>query len=543
MALKYLYVPSGVQAEKAYGVLPNSENADFSSFSRGSAGSRVDKNGFINTGLGLGSEEVVNGSFSSDSNWTKGTGWSIANGVATYDGTGGSSAIFQTLPISINTMYEIKITVVSNEGTGTNTVEIGNYRVNNTHLDAGTYTFYGASTSGLFIIIYGRSGEELVIDNVSVREVTEVNTDVPRIDYTGGGCPSLLLEPTSTNYMIYSEDFSQSFYSKFNASISDYSEVSPQGTYNAKTITDSGAGGTGGCHINRYNLGGLLPSDGDYAYSIFAKKGTRKICRIEVGNLDGIPSAIVNFNLDTGEIVSTSGTAFNSKLIEPYKDGWYKLSTTLTISNKQHNQFIRFRLMADDGNGNLNLDGTNTMHFFGAQVEKQSYATSYIPNYGTAAGVTRSADDAGGTGDLSNVINSSEGVLYAEIAALADDYSIRSISLSDGSTSNFIMIEYSNTSNRLVFKTSTATFMQTFAYDITDNLKLAFKYKEDDFAMWVNGTEVLTDLIGSTFSSGTLNTLNFGDGGGGSDFYGKVKEIRIYDEALSDTELQELTTL
>ena len=64
MALKYLYVPSGVQAEKAYGVLPNSANADFSSFSRNSAGSRVDKNGFINTGLGLGSEEVVNGGFS-----------------------------------------------------------------------------------------------------------------------------------------------------------------------------------------------------------------------------------------------------------------------------------------------------------------------------------------------------------------------------------------------------------------------------------------------------------------------------------------------
>ena len=329
MALKYLYAPSGAKAGTAYGVIPNSASADFSSFVSDTDGTRVDKNGFI----------------------------------------------------------------------------------------------------------------------------TDVEANVPRIDYTGGGCPSLLLEPTSTNYLQYSEDFSQSFYSKFNASISDYSEVSPQGTYNAKTITDSGAGGTGGCHINRYSLGGLLPSDGDYAYSIFAKKGTRKICRIEVGNLDGIPGAVVNFNLDTGEIFSTSGTAFNSKLIEPYKNGWYKLSVTLTISNKQNNQFIRFRLLTDDGNGNLNLDGTNTMHFFGAQVEKQSYATSYIPNYGIYAGVTRSADDGNSTGDISSEFDSREGTFFFE-GSFLDFSSANRVSLNSSVTTfqDRISISTDNTRFLIIYE-------------------------------------------------------------------------------------------
>lgn len=129
-----------------------------------------------NTGLGLGSEEIVNGTFDTDSNWVKGTGWSIANGVATYDGTGGVSAIKQNLSISLNTTYEVKVTVVSNKGTGNNPIYIGSDIVNTSHLDVGTYTFYGTSASGTSMYIFGRSGEEFSIDNVSVREVTEVNT-------------------------------------------------------------------------------------------------------------------------------------------------------------------------------------------------------------------------------------------------------------------------------------------------------------------------------------------------------------------------------
>ena len=45
------------------------------------------------------------------------------------------------------------------------------------------------------------------VDDISVKEVTRDN--VPRIDYTGGGCPHILAEPQRTNLLTYSEDFSQ----------------------------------------------------------------------------------------------------------------------------------------------------------------------------------------------------------------------------------------------------------------------------------------------------------------------------------------------
>jgi len=139
------------------------------------------------------------------------------------------------------------------------------------------------------------------------------------------------------------------------------------------------------------------------------------------------------------------------------------------------------------------------------------------------------------------LIGQTEGVLYAEISALADDSTIRAISLSDGTNSNFISIQYSNTSNRLIFSTSDATFMQTFSYDITDNLKLAFKYKENDFAMWVNGVEVAVDNLGGLPAG--LSKLSFNRGDSGSPFYGKVKDLRVYKTILTDSELTTLTTI
>ena len=39
-----------------------------------------------------------------------------------------------------------------------------------------------------------------------------------------------------------------------------------------------------------------------------------------------------------------------------------------------------------------------------------------------------------------------------------------------------------------------------------------------------------------------LNTLNFNDGAGGADYFGKTKEIGYYDEVLTDLELETLTS-
>ena len=63
--------------------------------------------------------------------------------------------------------------------------------------------------------------------------IEEVAVNVPRLDYSDGGCPSLLLEPSRTNLIQYSEDFSQSYWNKINTGYSTNSLISPNGTLTA----------------------------------------------------------------------------------------------------------------------------------------------------------------------------------------------------------------------------------------------------------------------------------------------------------------------
>ena len=49
--------------------------------------------------------------------------------------------------------------------------------------------------------------------------IEEVASNVPRLDYSDGTCPSLLLEPTATNLIVYSELFSDASWTKAGSSV------------------------------------------------------------------------------------------------------------------------------------------------------------------------------------------------------------------------------------------------------------------------------------------------------------------------------------
>ena len=44
-----------------------------------------------------------------------------------------------------------------------------------------------------------------------------------------------------------------------------------------------------------------------------------------------------------------------------------------------------------------------------------------------------------------------------------------------------------------------------------------------------------------TFLANSLNTLQLADGNGSANFYGKVKQLQVYDTALTDEQLLQLT--
>ena len=134
--------------------------------------------------------------------------------------------------------------------------------------------------------------------------------------------------------------------------------------------------------------------------------------------------------------------------------------------------------------------------------------------------------------------------MYAEISALGNDVS-RLISISDGSTSNQVSFEYSVITNliriRLISEGVEQSFYQSTSYDYLQYHKIAISYKLNNFKIYIDGTEVYTDT--SSIMPIGLNELSFANGTNGSPFFGNTKGLKIYPKALSDVELQDLTTI
>ena len=175
-------------------------------------------------------------------------------------------------------------------------------------------------------------------------------------------------------------------------------------------------------------------------------------------------------------------------------------------------------------------------------MELGGYPTSYIPTYGTSA--TRLVDACSKTG-ISSLINSPEGVLFVEVAALSNDGTTRQLDLSYGSfNTNYVRLEFASTSNLIygvVKNTSQQAALSYTLLDSTNLNKIAIKYKANDFALWVNGAEVDTDTSGT--APVNLDSLSFASGTNTNSFYSEIKQLLIFPTALTDAQLAELTTL
>jgi len=334
--------------------------------------------------------------------------------------------------------------------------------------------------------------------------VNETGNDTPRIDFTDNTDGHLLLEPQSTNLITYSENYES-------------------GTWGNSSI-------------------GTTPTlDGGYT----APDGTNTAYKISNANQDSFwftgVGTIANYSRTIwARTVSGTGTAqltsHNSNTNNTFNltETWQRFEVNSTTSSIGEQSFyaVDFR-----GSGTL-----TELLVWGAQVEELPYATSYIPTNGST--VTRDADTCTGAGSSAD-FNSEEGVLYAEISSFKNGgIGDRTISISDGSTQNAIQLFLHNTANRINFRLRSGGSLDVnisdFTFEQNQINKIACKYKSGDYALWINGEERVTST-NSSLPSG-LSVLAFDDGSL-YDFYGKVKAIKVYKEALSDTDLENLTSL
>ena len=365
--------------------------------------------------------------------------------------------------------------------------------------------------------------------------IETVNSNIARIDYSSDAKGALLLEPQSTNLITYSEDFIDSSWVKENVTVQSNTETSPDGFLNASyVIPNIGSGLT-----PRINYGFSSQSGVTYQSSIFVKKFNIDWIRVLSTGATG-NTIQAYYDISNGVI----GTSDNSELatIEDYGNGWYRLGLKIVSTNTSSGATFRVQFAGGDGNPIITTDGTEKFICWGAQVEENSYATSYIPTL-TGTTQTRVAETCGGAGDSSS-INSEEGVLYVEIKGLADLVSSR-LSINDGTNLNTIQLAQSTTiSNNYTFSNASGTFNKNFTVsDITDYHKIAIKYELNNYSVWVDGVEVATDTLASVFPIGTLDNISFDRGDGSFKTNSKIRTLAVYNTALTDSELAILTTI
>jgi len=319
----------------------------------------------------------------------------------------------------------------------------------------------------------------------------------PMIDGKVVGCPHHILEPARTNLVTYSEDF-ENYFNISEITLNPNYAISPDGTLNANKVTFPFA--------SRSMYKNTLSLSGTHSISFWYKGEGSNIGK--------------TFNVR----LALGATEQNIKVT--LESGWKRFEA-------QNNGLQVIEIT----NRNNTTIGTGSLLLYGFQIEQGSFSTSYIPTNGEANGVTRSAETANSSGDAAT-FNDSEGVLMAEIAALDNDTTTKAITISQASNNLLGFYYYQSRIDAYVRVNGVNQFSTTYYLEPTTNNKISLKYKLNNFSLWINGFEIATDTSGSTPSG--LNQLRFDDFYG--NFYGKTKQIQYHNSALTDSELEQLTS-
>jgi hypothetical protein len=328
--------------------------------------------------------------------------------------------------------------------------------------------------------------------------IESVASNVPRLDYTNGSCPSILVEPQRTNLALYSQQFTNASWFLKSGTFTDNYGVSPDGTTNATRFVSTDS--------DPYIYQSILGDGGTYTVSCYVK---------------GVGSSIGK----NGSIrVSANSQSF------VITNQWQRVTLSCTITG-----ILIMGLEIPDG-----ASVGDEVLIWGYQCEKGSYATSYIPT--TSASVTRNADVISKTG-ISSLIGQTEGTVFFDIrldtiSAQTNDPVL--LYMKDGGTGERYVELFDNGNLSYIEFNGDVIANITKSGLTVGRHKCAIAYANNDMTFYVDGVQIGTDTSGTPAGYSTFGLQYYN-----TEFYGqqKVNTIALWKTRLTNTQLAQLTTI
>ena len=368
--------------------------------------------------------------------------------------------------------------------------------------------------------------------------ITSAAIDVPRFERMADGGVGVLMEGASTNLLTYSEQFDNAAWNKTNApTTTANSTVAPDGNTTADTLEDADA--TKYCLYDQSatSFNSALP----YTISIYILKDA-------IGRATRFPNLKLRFtgsttesnNLDfdtsTGESRFTAASTNASASVESVGD-WWRVSITATSTDAANTACLvqLYPAIGASSAWNPSTTAPGSIVVWGAQLEAQSFATSYIPT--TTVAVTRAADIL--TLDVNNLAG------YQDSMTIIVDYDSLGVDLSAGASyvlhaaglTNIIMRSQSGASLKALgsFGAAGGGMLGNLATAGVVR-RMAIKRNATDATYAEDGVAVASVVIGAP--TGTVTNLYVGSTTAGvASLFGHIRNLRIYDRTLTDAEI------
>ena len=374
---------------------------------------------------------------------------------------------------------------------------------------------YKAADDKLYSVVPSNGDGDFTIDSspLSTRVnkdglIESVATDQARLnyDFTNPQDPHLLLEPSRTNECLYSKTLSS--WSELSGgslqTITDNDAVAPDGSLTASTITFTGTG----ISLLRQFTNKAYTSN-KHSSSFYAKK------------ISGNGSVFFGITDTETEFTPT--------------DEWVRYEVNdVTPSDFGVNLFLDL---------NFDCSAGDKIAVWGMQLEEGTYSTSIIETSGSA--VTRTVDFCFINSGLQNVLNTSEGTLFVdlEVPRVATTSDFDRIVLSDQNSSTDRLIFDNFGGNWRVLLLSSGNNVNKTVVNVTANqrIKIAIAYSATGLRISYDGNTPTT-TSGTYAPTTTLESFKFSNKDGGSKVQGKIYQAIYFNTALSDSELQTLTS-